>query len=212
MGAVGVFPIKAIFVYMYLIDEGKDLTLIDCGLPGNHQRILSAIAERGLPPAALKRIIITHADGDHYGSLGEVKQSTRAHTCASPIEAAAIRNGQSSRAINPHGIVKLFYGLASPLFRAKPFSIDEMIEPGTIFPAMGGLQVLDTSGHTPGHISLFSPSTGILFAGDSIVLKAGKPAPSTGANTWNLEKAQQAFEIQMQLKPRIIYAGHAIIQ
>ena len=40
---------------------------------------------------------------------------------------------------------------------------------GQILPVLGGLRVIETLGHTPGHISLFAPSAGILFCGDSIV-------------------------------------------
>ena len=34
---------------------------------------------------------------------------------------------------------------------------------------LGGLRELETLGHTPGHISLFAPTIGVLFCGDSMV-------------------------------------------
>ena len=60
-------------------------------------------------------------------------------------------------------------------FKAKPLQVDEILREGQKLDVLGGLEVLETPGHTPGHISLFSPSTGILFVGDSIVSREHGP-------------------------------------
>ena len=46
--------------------------------------------------------------------------------------------------------------------------IDRSLNGGEVFPVAGGLVVINTPGHTPGSISLFSPDYKILFAGDLI--------------------------------------------
>jgi len=50
----------------YFVREEDGLTLIDAGLPGSADKIITAAQEEGQP---IKRLAITHAHGDHTGSL-----------------------------------------------------------------------------------------------------------------------------------------------
>src|SRR6188472_63377 len=53
-------------VNAYLIAEDDGLTVVDTMLPGSAKSILSAADRLGAP---IKRIALTHAHGDHIGSL-----------------------------------------------------------------------------------------------------------------------------------------------
>ncbi len=55
----------------YLVQEGDGLTLIDTNLSGSGKGILKAAQAIGLP---ITRVTLTHAHGDHAGSLDEVCQ------------------------------------------------------------------------------------------------------------------------------------------
>ncbi len=206
--APGIYQIKAGFVNMYLIPGSTGLLLIDTGLKGSHKQVLQYIQSLDASPQELKQILITHADGDHFGGLLALQTATNAAAWASQIEAAAIRAGKSSRALKPRGISKLFYALLSPLFKSSPASIDSYLNGGEEFAVLGGLKALPTPGHTPGHVSFFSASRKVLFAGDSIQMIAGQPAPSSGPNTWDAAKAEASFQLQMDLNPDFILAGH----
>jgi len=230
----GVYHIQQMFVNLYLVagpaphnTAGLDsMLLVDAGLRGSRGRILSAIRQAGKTPADLKTIIITHADGDHFGGLSDLQRITQAlhglagqappghagqaTAWAAPVEAEAIRRGASSRKLTPTGPRRILFRLVAPLIKSQPARIDATLSEGQSFDVLGGLQVLATPGHTPGHISLFSPSTGVLFAGDSIQVIDGTPQPSGAGNTWNAQKAQESFERQMALKPVMILAGHGV--
>lgn len=60
----------------------------------------------------------------------------------------------------------LFRTIVGPLFKAKAAHVDELINDGDVLPILGGLRVIATIGHTPGHISLYAPTHEILFSGD----------------------------------------------
>jgi len=92
----------------------------------------------------------------------------------------------------------------------KPCVVEGILQPGVILPILGGLVVLPTPGHTPGHISFFLQNQKILFSGDSIEFLRTSLSPSTGANTWNETIARQSFEEQMALSPTLICGGHGI--
>ena len=75
---------------------------------------------------------------------------------------------------------------------------------GQILPVLGGLRVIETPGHTPGHISLYSASTGILFCGDSIVSGEAGLRGSSGANNWDQAKSDESVRKQAALGARIL--------
>ena len=66
----GVYQLPNSFVNLYLILEQHGLTLIDTGLQKSGAAVvLAALAQLGRQPSDLKRILITHADPDHIGSV-----------------------------------------------------------------------------------------------------------------------------------------------
>ena len=193
----------------YLIVDPDGLTLVDAGLPGSHKKILKYIVERGYSPKDLVRIVITHADLDHVGGLGVLKRITGARVYASAIEADAISKGASSRPIRSAPLGRrLFMAILARFLKPAPVQVDEILEDGQMIPALGGLQVLSTPGHTPGHVSLFAPSAGVLFVGDSIVSRNSVLVGSIPANTWNQEQAAASVRKQAALGARVVCSGH----
>ena len=153
----------------YLIVESDGLTLIDAGLPGSSPKILAYMAGLGKTPRDLKRILITHSDWDHVGGLRAIQKATGARTYASQVEAQAIAEGRSSRPAKLPSSTPLLRKLKRFFFKPRPFKVDEILTDGQVLPILGGLRVLDTVGHCPGHVSLFAAAKSILFCGDSMV-------------------------------------------
>jgi glyoxylase-like metal-dependent hydrolase (beta-lactamase superfamily II) len=203
--------ISGMIANLYLIDEPEGLTLIDAGTSGSSKRVLQVISDLGRTPQELRRIIITHSDGDHVGGLAALKAATGARVYASKIEADAIATGRPSRELRPPFWFKPVFALVSPMMRIRAAQVDEFIEDGYTFPVLGGLRVLATPGHTPGHISLFAPAAGILFVGDSLVARKGKLQGSSGMVNWDLEKANASVRKQAALAPRIVCSGHGAV-
>ncbi len=201
--------IPGVFANPYLIVDPDGLTLIDTGLPGSEKKILKYIAGIGKSARDLKRIIITHADGDHYGSLNALKAASGARAYASATEAEAMAAGKSSRPLKPGSVfAKIFFALLAPMFKAPPTAVDEVIADGKTLPILGDLRVLSTPGHTPDHISLFASSAGVLFAGDSMKSSRRGLEGSSGGNTWDETKAKESVRKQAALGAKIVCVGH----
>jgi glyoxylase-like metal-dependent hydrolase (beta-lactamase superfamily II) len=196
----------------YLIVEKDGLTLIDAGLPGNAKNIHKQLEKAGLDYFAIKRILITHADGDHYGAANDVRKETKAEIWAGKIEADALKTGGSSRALHPTGIAKVFYNIASKMLKSNPTLVDRILQNGEILPIVGSLKVIATPGHTPGHLSYFLSGSKILFCGDTIRIVKDVPRPSIGGNTWDAKIAQESCAMQLALKPSVICAGHGYLE
>lgn len=205
----GVFMHSNASIYQYLIVENGQITLIDTGLPMFSRSLIRTITNMD-HKAALRLILITHADGDHYGSAKQLSETYRCPIAASAPEAAAISSGRMSRELKARNVFdRLLFSVALPLFAAAAAPVAQIIEPGQILPLLGGLQVLDSAGHTPGHLSFYQPERQILFAGDSIIKRRNAPSPAHGPNCWDEVRAREAFKRQMDLKPRHICGGHS---
>ena len=192
----------------YVIADADGLTIIDAGLPRSHIRILRYIAGLGKAAGDVRRILITHADWDHVGGLGPLHKATRARTYASRIEADAMLHGRSSRPTKTPASTSPVRRLMRFFMSPRPFRVDEILADGQVLPVLGGLQVIDTPGHSPGHISLFSASAAILFCGDSMITDENGIHGSRPIFTWDADKASAAVRRQAALGARILCSGH----
>jgi len=66
----------------------------------------------------------------------------------------------------PGGMARLLR--RGPTSRFEPVAVSEALTDGQLLPIAGGVRVLHTPGHTPGHVSLLHESSGVLITGDVI--------------------------------------------
>ena len=163
-----------------ILDATHGPTLVDTGLPGQLSAIDTALAEAGLRMQDLKRIIITHQDIDHVGSLHELVRASGARVLAHATEVAYIDGTQRPIKWTPELLEQM------PQMRAlidhwRPTPVDEHLQDGVRLDLAGGVRVIFTPGHTPGHISLYLERTKTLLAGDALLADDGRlmgPNPS----------------------------------
>lgn len=201
----GVHVLKNSFVNLYLILEPEGLTLIDTGMPkGGAKLVLETIKNLGRKPTELKRILITHADPDHTGSVQALKAVTGATVYAS------LHDGEKMALGLPGRPGKGFAGILTKYLMpaAAPQTADVFLEDGQELPVLGGLKAIFTPGHTPGHVSYFSSSRQILFAGDSLNTMGGKLQFAAGPFTDNFVQGQNSVRIEAALGAEIVCCGH----
>jgi glyoxylase-like metal-dependent hydrolase (beta-lactamase superfamily II) len=196
----------------YLLVDSDGLTLIDTGIPGSANKILRYVKRAGYSPRDLNRILLTHADYDHAGSLAALKKATSARVYASLFEARAVATGQFPRSLKTSNtFLKPVFKLAERMGRISPAHVDEHLYDGQVLPVLDGLFVVDTKGHTPGHLSFFAPSAGILFSGDSILSVKDRLVGSYGSVTWDQDQADASVLKQLALRARIVCSGHGAV-
>jgi glyoxylase-like metal-dependent hydrolase (beta-lactamase superfamily II) len=205
-----VFAVPGVMCNTYVLVDTDGLTIIDTGLPNNEKKILDYVASLGKSAHDVKRILITHSDFDHIGSLAALQKLTGARTYASKIEAEAMASGKPSRPIKRTGfsLQRLVLALVRPFMKSTRFQVDEILTDGQVLPVLGGLRVVETIGHTPGHISLFAPAVGVLFCGDSMVTDENVIHGSRPQFTWDEAKAKDAANKQAALGAHIVCSGH----
>ena len=160
----------------YVIDGDEGVTLIDTGMPKRAGKVAQVLARIGRSITDVTTIAVTHSHSDHVGSAAALKRQAQAVLLASPADSPAIRGEEAT---TPPPLFSR-YPFLRPLFRfvpkAEPVEVDHMIEEANCSGLPEDLRVIDTPGHTPGHVSyLLDRSGGVLFAGDAAVAtKAGK--------------------------------------
>jgi glyoxylase-like metal-dependent hydrolase (beta-lactamase superfamily II) len=206
-----VYTVPGVTANSYILAEQDGLTIIDTGLRYSQKTILKYMASNGWSAHDIKRILITHADFDHYGCLATLQKASGACTYASPIEAQAIAKGGSSRRIHRSGdrtlegrLIAFFMRIIKPI----PVQVDELLTEGRILPVLGGLEVVETPGHSPNHISFYAPSVRVLFCGDS--MRSGETGlhTSRSRNNWDQHKAEASMRKQAGLGAQIVCSGH----
>lgn len=190
----------------YLCDDREEgLTLIDAGMPKREQLVWDKINKLGRQPSDLKRIILTHSDFDHAGSLAVIQAATGAKVYASALAAECLSKGNS-----PPRLPRMIQSIANRFIRYTPIPADviEVIEDGDVLPGLGEIQILATPGHTPDHLSFFAPVAGILFAGDALFIINGRLQRTPKIITVNEEEANNSAIRLLELSPAIIACGH----
>lgn len=167
----GVYQISLGLVNAFFIDSGER-TLVDTGYPGSAEAVLRAVRELGRDPQAIRHILVTHNHPDHAGSLAALKQATGAPAYMHHADAGAVRKGQITMRMKP--VSGLLPGALFRLFIPRgPVSIpaaqiEHEVADGETLPAAGGIRVVWTPGHSPGHLVFLWPRHGgVLFAADA---------------------------------------------
>jgi glyoxylase-like metal-dependent hydrolase (beta-lactamase superfamily II) len=183
----------AVHVYLWQWDQG--VSIIDMGTPGNAEKILAAVRYLGYQPEDVKRLIVTHADIDHIGSLKALKRATGAPIACHTVEKALLEHSERRRpgqTILGYIIRPLFTLLQlTPAFRVDPITPDELYVDGDKLPE--GFIILHTPGHTPGHISLLHPEKRFLIAGDALNTRQGSLAGPPAIFTPDMENARRSI-------------------
>lgn len=193
---------------VYVIQDPDGLTLIDAGLTRSADLILQQIERGGKQPHDVKRILITHAHADHVGGLQALQRATGASVYASALEKPVIEGTAPIARANPADLGPLSRRMLPPdaFFPGTP--VDHVLADGDVIEeVMGGLHVLETPGHAPGHLSFWQPDRRILFCGDTVL---NLPFLRQPIRAFSIDMGQNRRSIgrESALNPAVICFGH----
>jgi glyoxylase-like metal-dependent hydrolase (beta-lactamase superfamily II) len=197
-------------VRAYLVADGNDLTLVDTLTWENPFVVLSAIRRLGRSISDLKRIWLTHAHGSHLGGLAALKELSHATVGAHEWEADIVSRERKAHRLSliPQRPLRVYVpfqlGLALGKDSFTPCDVDDYLSHGY---EKGGLTVLHTPGHTPGHLAFWSEEHKVLLSGDAIVTW---PEFAGGWDSFTLNKHQQHESLRRMaaLEPKKVGVGH----
>src|SRR3954451_7344210 len=192
------------FVNAYLVDEEDGLTLIDTMLPKSGKVVLAKAEELGRP---IVRIALTHAHGDHIGSLDELAaQIPDAEVSISTRDARLLAGDKSLDPGEPKDKLRGSY----PGAKTRPH---RLLMPGD---RVGSLEVVAAPGHTPGQVAFLDTRDRTLYCADAYstlggmatTAKANPRFPLPAMATWHRPTALETARALRALDPARLAPGH----
>lgn len=190
------------FVNSYLVEEEDGLTVIDTMLPGSAGSITAATGER-----PIKRILLTHAHGDHVGSLDKLHaERPEAEVIISRRDARLLKQDKGLEPGEPDDKLRGSY----PGAEVEP---TRTLEPGD---RVGSLEAIAAPGHTPGQLAFLDARDGTLFCADAYSTlggvatsaKANRRFPLPAMATWHRPTALATARALRALDPKRLAPGH----
>src|SRR5829696_7092864 len=191
-------------VNAYLVEEDDGFTLVDALLPRTHKKILAAAASLGAP---IRRILLTHAHGDHIGALDALAAALPdAEVLISARDARLLAKDMSLDPGEPQDKLRGGY----PGATTRPTR--------TIAPAerVGSLEAHAAPGHTPGQLAFLDTRDRTLYAADTYstlggvatTAKANPRFPLPAMATWHKPTALTTARAMRALDPARLAPGH----
>jgi glyoxylase-like metal-dependent hydrolase (beta-lactamase superfamily II) len=177
-----------ITIHPTLLWDTDHMVLVDTGHPGQLPLFREETDKIGISLDKLDKIIITHQDIDHIGSLSTILEELpqQIEVLANEIEKPYIQGEKRLLRMTPETIANAMKALPSeiPDEQRKAFKyglenppkakVDRIVEDGEELPYCCGIVIINTPGHTPGHISLYHKQSKTLIAGDALIVTDGQ--------------------------------------
>jgi glyoxylase-like metal-dependent hydrolase (beta-lactamase superfamily II) len=162
--------------HTYLLDAGRP-TLIDAG--EGRPAHLDAVAS-ALADDSLSCVLVTHAHPDHIDGAGAIRDRFGAPRCGKfPWPDRDARTGVTW----------------------EPLADGQLLDLGRV-----SLLVVHTPGHSPDHVCLLEPDSGVLFAGDLVVNGGTVVIPAS--NGGSLRQYLESLRRVLDLRPRRLLPAH----
>ena len=172
---------------LFVIPDDTGFCIIDvgCGGPSGPAHLLGGLAHWGLDLRGLHTVVLTHSHPDHIGAiewiLREVNPRILVHSLDVPFAldpsnlatsfdipfAHQCWDGhENSGAFEHFDLLGFFEQQGCAMGRAE--EVEAISEGDVLRLGSCAFEVAHTPGHSPGHISLFERSKGVLLAGDVV--------------------------------------------
>jgi glyoxylase-like metal-dependent hydrolase (beta-lactamase superfamily II) len=203
--------------------SADDWVLVDAGMPKSADKIIEAAEDLFGKNAKPKGIVLTHGHFDHIGAIIDLVERWQVPVYTHALEMPFLTGKQDY----PKPDASVEGGLVakiSPTFPHEGIDLDTHVQPlpedGSV-PHMPGWKWIHTPGHTPGHVSFYRESDGVLIAGDAFVTVKQESLYSVLTQeqeisgpprylTTDWESARFSVQKLEALKPTVAVTGHGI--
>lgn len=179
-------PFEDGHVNVFLLPDGEQVDLIDCGMnaPESLDLLRTAMREVAGDRAVLRRLLVTHIHPDHYGAAGVLTHEWGAQLYLHRLEIPLVHPryleldalvAEVHRYLLANGVPEA----DTEVMQNASRSFAKSVTTAPVAIPLDGAETLElgkrrlrvewTPGHSPGHVCLFDPLDRLLFAGDQLL-------------------------------------------
>ena len=201
-----VYRLEERFANLYVIDLGK-IALVDTGTRRAEPLVRRGFGELGKEVEDIGAVLLTHHHLDHVGTAGVWQREARAQVAVPEKDAPVLAGFERRRGkgVGPRGrFMVLFSGLLGWTIAADPVRADRTFGDREIL----GLRVetIEAPGHTLGSCAFRLATEGVLFAGDAVNGRRGKPEPPIFVE--DAAAAHDSFRKLVAMDYQVLCPGH----
>jgi glyoxylase-like metal-dependent hydrolase (beta-lactamase superfamily II) len=218
--AEGIHRLEIAHTNQYLVETGDRLLVVDAGLPASWPHLLLALRDLGYTPARVEGILLTHGHFDHVGTAARAHREWGTPVYVHPGDRALAAHPYSYRpqsnrlgfvALHPGGLVPLGQMLLAGAATVDGIADTEPLESRGDVP--GSPWIIETPGHTDGHVALHFADRDAVIVGDALVTFD----PYTGgigprvvapAATADMDTAVASLDRLVDTEARHVLPGH----
>ncbi|WP_195262964.1 MBL fold metallo-hydrolase [Clostridium sp. 1001275B_160808_H3] len=190
-------------IFPVILSDNNNMILIDCGYQNFLPLIEECARKKEIELNKLTKIIITHHDYDHMGSLADFKRKyPNIEVLSSYIESRYISGEEKSLRLKQAEFIydtipeedkeeaRNFQHMLESIENVK---VDTVLKDKEKLEWCGGVEIIETPGHMPGHISIYLKESKTLIAGDALVIEDNKLVIANPQYTLDMEKARNSI-------------------
>ncbi len=206
-------------IHPVVLRDDESTVLVDCGFAMHLDALEKALHKENIKLQDIDKVLVTHHDYDHIGCLKELKdKNPNIKILSSEKEADYIQGKKQALRLQQAKILKNIVeekqkeeldAFIRNIERVEKVNVDEIIKNGDIVPVCGGCTVIETPGHTAGHISFYLKDYSIVITGDAACKRDNMLCTIEHEVAFDTKQAGESFDKLLNLNAEnyICYHG-----
>ncbi len=212
----GIFHLDFPWTNAWLLLRGDEAAIIVSGTCRDRPALLAMLGEALPEGARLQSVLLTHGHCDHAGNAAFLADIRGAGIVTHREEEPYVAGNRSyaRSGFRTMGVSSIIFRLADVFYPVSRHPVERILTDGDkVETPIGDLLVVETPGHTCGHISYFHEREGWLFSGDallSVIPFVQRPGLSLAPPIFslNMRASRESARKIAALGPCVLFPGH----
>ncbi|GAA3409137.1 MBL fold metallo-hydrolase [Paenibacillus hodogayensis] len=189
---------------VYALETGAETIVIDAGSGIEPELLFGRLAERGVRPERIGKLLLTHGHADHAGGAAEWKARYGVQVIAAASTSVMVESGDEIRTSLAQARAA---GTYPEWYRLAPCPIDRIVRVGEdIRSGDLTLRIVSAAGHSFDMIAAYCPELKALFAGDAVFAEGRLAVIDTP--DFSMDRYRETIAGLALLDVEQLYPGH----
>jgi glyoxylase-like metal-dependent hydrolase (beta-lactamase superfamily II) len=204
-------------VNSYLVEDGRDVTIVDAGAPTYWGQLPAELAAMGRSLDDVRSVVLTHGHSDHIGFAERIRRERGTPIRVHELDAALARGEvpNPSKGLGPTRLRPvlefLLFSVRHGMLRIPRIAKVATFGDAATLDVPGAPRVILVPGHTPGSAVLLFGGHDALFVGDAMAthsVTTGDDGPRISPFTADPVQALASLERLADVEAGLVLPGH----